>query len=80
MEHLKIGILLNQHLKNNNMAIIISLLSIIISIANIIMNIRYARQDNERYEEFFKTPETRFNNEGQTNGTWRLHIDPNQRL
>jgi hypothetical protein len=44
------------------------------------MNIRYARQENERYEEFFKTPETHFNNEGQTNGTWRLHIDPTQRL
>ena len=62
------------------MVIIISLLSIIISIANTIMNIRYAKKDNERYQEFFKTPETRFNNEGQTNGTWRLHIDPNQRL
>ena len=62
------------------MAIIISLLSIVISIANIIMNIRYAKKDNERYEEALKASRTRFNNEGQTNGTWRLHIDPTQRL
>jgi hypothetical protein len=62
------------------MAIILSLLSIIISIATIIMNIRYARIENERYEEFLKTPKTHFNNEGQTNGTQRLHIDPTKRL
>jgi hypothetical protein len=44
------------------------------------MNIRYARQENERYEEVLKASRTRFKNEGQTNGTWRLHIDPTQRL
>jgi hypothetical protein len=62
------------------MAIILSLLSIIISIATIIMNIRYARIENERYEEFLKTPETHFNNEDQTNVSKRIHIDPTKRL
>jgi hypothetical protein len=62
------------------MAIILSLLSIIISIATIIMNIRYARIENERYKEFFKTPETHFNNEGQTNVSKRIYLDPTKRL
>ena len=62
------------------MAIILSLLSIIISIATIIMNIRYARIENERYEEALKTPETHFNNENQTVESRRLHLDPTKRL
>ena len=62
------------------MAIIISLLSIIISIVTIVMNIRYAKKDNERYEEALKASRTRFNNKGQTKSTRRLHIDPTQRL
>lgn len=44
------------------------------------MNIRYARIENERYQEALKTPGTHFNNEGQTNVSKRIYLDPTKRL
>lgn len=62
------------------MAIILSLLSIIISIATIIMNIRYARIENERYQEALKASRNNFLNENQTVESRRLYIDPTKCL